>query len=253
MKLSTVLLLLTLQTSEPRLPVTIRCEIDTDLPITEIQVSLQEKRELNETPEAREKGGIVTLSDLPSGDLHLLFFRGPSLLGKVEVPSTEEGEYIRIAVRLVEGNAILLDDFRVRGVSEMTSANEAFGPPQAKSDSSTVAKREREPEAVELHPPKASSKPRSPPSPPGHCPSPGEPLTLRGRMRRLIDNDSFEMQSGPWTYVVYVGTATRIHRGRTNLELADITDNQTLTVQGSVAAGPDGECSIGARDIAIRP
>jgi hypothetical protein len=68
----------------------------------------------------------------------------------------------------------------------------------------------------------------------------------------MIDNDSFELESGPWTYVVYVGTATRIHRGRTALALADITDGQTLTVKGSVAAGPEGECSVGAMDIEIR-
>ena len=105
MKLTAILLLLVLQSSEPRLPVTIRCEIDTELPITEIAVSLQEKRELNETPKALDNGGTVTLSDLPSGDLHLLFFRGTSLLGEVEVPSTEEGEFIRVEVRLVEGNS----------------------------------------------------------------------------------------------------------------------------------------------------
>jgi hypothetical protein len=250
MKLTAILWLLILQSSEPRLPVTIRCEIDTDLPITEIKVSLQEKRELNETPKAQDNGGTATLFELPSGDLHLLFFRGTSLMGNIEVPSTEEGEFIRIVVRLVDGNAILIDDFRVRGVSEMTSAHDAPDPPEIKSESPSETKLESR--SIEAYP--QSSPPPSRPnsSPPSHCPGPGEPMTLRGKLLRVIDNDSFELESGPWTYVIYVGTATRIHRGRTILELAEITDRQTLVVKGSVAAGPEGECSVGAKDIEVR-
>jgi hypothetical protein len=242
MRLTTLVLLLIVQVSEPRLPVTIRCDIDTELPITEIEVSLQEKRELSETPKALEKGGgTVTISELPSGDLHLLFFRGPSLLGKVEVPSAEEGELIRIKVRLVEGNAILLDEFRVRGVSGTAGTSED-------TQSST---KETEAPSIRVYPP---SSPPPPPKTPStsHCPDAGEPMTLKGKMIRVIDNDSFEMQSGPWTYIVYVGSATRIHRGGTVLALADIAENQAMTVKGTVAAGPEGECSIGAKDVTLR-
>lgn len=250
MKLTAILLLLILQSSEPRLPVTIRCEIDTDLPITEIKVSLEEKREISEIPKAQDNGGTITLSELPSGDLHLLFFRGTSLLGNIEVPSTEEGEFIRIVVRLVDGNAILVDDFRVRGVSEMAYSSEASDPPDTEPESAPETKLESR--SIEAYPPSSPSPRRSKSSPPSHCPGPGEPMTLRGKLLRVIDNDSFELESGPWTYVIYVGAATRIHRGRTLLEIADITDNQALTVKGSVAAGPEGECSVGAKDIEVR-
>jgi hypothetical protein len=77
-------------------------------------------------------------------------------------------------------------------------------------------------------------------------------MTLKGKMIRVIDNDSFEMQSGPWTYIVYVGSATRIHKGGTVLALSDIAENQAMTVKGTVAAGPKGECSIGAKDVDLR-
>jgi hypothetical protein len=242
MKLTTFVLLLIFQASEPRPPITIRCDIDTELPITEIEVSLQEKRELSETPKALENGGgTVTLSELPSGDLHLLFFRGSSLLGKVEVPSAEKGELIRIKVRLVEGNAILLDEFRVRGVSGTAGS----------SEDTKSSKKESESRSIKVYP--LSSSPSQPKTPStSHCPDTGEPMTLRGKMVRVIDNDSFEMQSGPWTYIVYVGTATHIHRGGTVLALADIAENQALTVKGTVAAGPEGECSIGAKDVDLR-
>jgi hypothetical protein len=149
MKLIAAFLLIALQASEPRLPVTIRCEIDTQLPVSEIKVSIEEKREVSETPKAREEGGgTVTLSKLPPGDLLLLFFRDTSLLGKVRVPSAEEGEFIRVVVRLVEGNAILLDEFRVRGVSEMVSSGEETRSGKMKSES----------RSVEIYPPSPPTK-----------------------------------------------------------------------------------------------
>jgi hypothetical protein len=242
MKLATFVLLLIVQASEPRLPITIRCYIDTELPVNEIEVSLQEKRELSETPKALEEGGgTVTLPGLPSGNLHLLFFRGTSLLGTIEVLSAEEGEHIRIKVRLVEGNAILLDEFRVRGVSGTA------GP----SEDTKSRRKQPESPSIRIYPPSSSLSQTETPST-SHCPDVGEPMTLKGKMIRIIDNDSFEMRSGPWIYVVYVGTATRIHRGRTVLVLADIPENQAVTVKGTVAAGPEGECSIGAKDVDLR-
>ena len=85
-----------------------------------------------------------------------------------------------------------------------------------------------------------------------YCPAPGESVTLRGKVLRIIDNDSFEFQSGPWTYIVYVGTATRMGRGGKKPRVSDFRENQALEVRGTVAAGPDDECSVGANQIEVR-
>ena len=84
------------------------------------------------------------------------------------------------------------------------------------------------------------------------CPNAGEAMTLKGKILRVIDNDSFELQSGPWAYTVYIGSATRIHRGLATIRKDQLKRSQPVTVKGTVAAGPEGDCSIGAKEIELR-
>jgi hypothetical protein len=246
MSVTTFLLLLTFQAAEARLPVTVRCVLDTELPLPEITVSLEEKREVSASPKLQgQEAGTVTLADLPSGDLHLLFYRNQSLIGRVKLTATERGEFIRLRIRLVEGNAILLDELRIQGVSEMSP----------RTGQTTPGKTDPKAPALEIYPP-ASPSLREPSAKtvPEHCPAPGEPVTLKGKVVRVIDNDSFELQSGPWTYVIYIGSSTRMGRGSAGkiLRVGDLGKNQALLIRGTVAAGPDDECSIGASRIEAR-
>ena len=68
-------------------------------------------------------------------------------------------------------------------------------------------------------------------------------------MARIIDNDSFELQSGRLSYVVYIGSATRFQGSRERLQRSDLREGQSLTIKGNVAAGPEGDCSVGAKQI----
>jgi hypothetical protein len=213
------------QAAESR--VTVQCELDTEFALTEISVSVEEKREVKMTPEA---DGELILRDLPEGDLQLLFYHNESLLGRVEVSSTRRGDFIRLVVRLVEGNAILLGESRVRGVSEVASSEKSLTP----SSSSSIPARKA---------PADSSMP---------CPAVGDTVTVDGRLVRLIDNDSFEILSGRNSYVIYMGKATRLRRGSVSLRKSDLQPGQVLSVEGRVAAGPRGECSIGARQILVK-
>jgi len=234
------------------MPVTVQLELDTELPLGEVSVSVEEKRELREIPNPREAGGgIVTLRDLPEGNLHLLFYRQSALLGKIVLSSAEKGQFIRIKVRLVDGNAILLDEFRIRGVSDLEEGKEPPVSPRPSSMSPTTST-----SSVPAASP-APSRPSTPPTraPSGQqmpCPNAGEAMTLKGKILRIIDNDSFELQSGPWAYTVYIGSATRIHRGLANIRKDQIKESQPVTVKGTVAAGPEGDCSIGAKEIELR-
>jgi len=223
---------------EPESRVTVRCELDTEFALTEISVSVEEKREVSITPEA---DGELILQDLPEGDLQLLFYHNESLLGRVEVSSTKRGDFIRLVVRLVEGNAILLDESRVRGVSEVTSSQKSLKPAKPKSPLPTS-------------PPTSSSIPKrkAPPDSSTTCPAVGDTVTLEGRLVRLIDNDSFELLSGRSSYVIYTGKATRFRRGSLRIQRSDLQPGQLLSVEGRVAAGPVGECSIGARQIQMK-
>jgi hypothetical protein len=223
MSLVALILLGVLQYSDPDLPVTIRCELDTELPLAEISVSVEEKREATVAPGSKgQSGNMVTLTELPEGDLHLLFYHEASLCGKVGVTDARRGELIRLKVRLVTSNAILLDEIRIRGVS-------GFSTPKADTP-------------VTVSPPVSVISS-------GPCPPPGEPITLSGKVGRIIDNDSFELQSGLVSYVVYIGSATRFRGSRERLQKGDLRVNQSLTIKGTVAAGPEGECSIGAKQI----
>ena len=224
------------QAAESR--VTVQCELDTEFALTEISVSVEEKREVSMTPEA---DGELILHDLPEGDLHLLFYRRESLLGRVEVSSTRRGDFIRLVVRLVEGNAILLDESRVRGVSEVSYPGKSLPPSRPK----------QEPPPSE---PSSSTHPtrKAPAGSSMPCPAVGDTVAVEGRLVRLIDNDSFELLSGRNSYVIYMGKATRLRRGSVSLRKRDLQPGQVLSVEGRVAAGPRGECSIGARQILVK-
>ncbi len=246
MNLLALLFIGILQSSSPDSPVSIRCELDTELPLEEIYVSVEERREVKATPQHKGKnGGTVIFTDLPEGDLHLLFYREAFLTGRVEVASAKRGELIRLKVRLVEGNAILLDDYRIRGVNGISSpkvgAAVSTSPPDA---------------AFPPPPPRASPTAHSP-SPAvtssQTCPPTGEPVTLSGRVVRIIDNDSFEFLSGLRSYIVYLGSATRFQGSGARIQNRDLRQNQALTVKGTVAAGPEDDCSIGAKEIQPKP
>ncbi|HLE21495.1 MAG TPA: hypothetical protein VJB88_10295, partial [Vicinamibacteria bacterium] len=60
--LAVAMFALALQSSSFRSPVTVRCELDTDLPLDEIRVSLNEKPELKAVAQS---DGSLTLPSLP--------------------------------------------------------------------------------------------------------------------------------------------------------------------------------------------
>ncbi len=250
MQLATTLLLLTLQGSQFEPPVTVRCELDTELPLEEIRVSIAEKRETEGVP---EPNGGVMLPGLPAGDIHLSFFQRGILLGNIEIRSADQGDFVRLKIRLVTGNAILLDEFRVKGVSgergtsakpiSVASATTLRTPPQPTS----VEKSEplTEPILSRPLPPRSANK--------SQCPDPGDSITRTGKLSRIIDNDSFELQgSDRRSYVVYVGSATRLKRGSTLVAYSALREGVDIFVKGTVAAGPEDECSIGAREVILR-
>ena len=73
MQLATTLLLFALQGSQFEPPVTVRCQLDTELPLDEIRVSIAEMREREGVP---EPNGSVTFRGLPAGDIHVLKPKG---------------------------------------------------------------------------------------------------------------------------------------------------------------------------------
>ena len=252
MQLATTLLLLTLQGSQFEPPVTVRCELDTELPLEEIRVSIAEKRETEGFP---EPNGGVMLPGLPAGDIHLSFFQRGILLGNIEIRSADQGDFVRLKIRLVTANAILLDEFRVKGVSRergtsakpisVASANTIRTAPEPTS----VEKSEPLTEPILSRPP----PPRSAKKSSSQCPDPGDSITRTGKLSRIIDNDSFELLgSARRSYVVYVGSATRLKRGSTLVAYSALREGLGILVKGTVAAGPEDECSIGAREVILQ-
>ncbi len=237
-----LLLLHLLQTSGPLLSVTIRCDIHTEIPLSEIRVSVEEKREMSLTPRKQGENGRVTLQELPDGDLHLLFYRDDERLGGVEVKAAGKGDFIRLKIRLVEGNAILLDEYRVRGISGVQPAGPNPEPIQSEPATTTVQSRSLT--TTVPSPPQRSSR--------TSCPAAGESVTLRGKLTRIIDRDAFELHSGSLTYTVYIGAATEIHRGGQKLPRTELAEQQSLVVRGTVAAGPKDECSVGAKSVDVQ-
>ncbi len=203
---------------------------------------MEEKREMSLTPRKRGENGRVTIQELPGGDLHLLFYRDDERLGKIEVTAAQKGDFIRLKIRLVEGNAILLDEVRVRGVSGVQPAGPKPKPVLSEPATTTVPPRSST--STILSPPQRGSR--------TSCPAPGESVSLRGKLTRVIDRDSFELHSGSRTYTVYIGSATEIHRGGRNLPRNELADQQSLVVRGTVAAGPEDECSIGAKSVDVQ-
>ncbi len=246
MQLATTLLLLILQASQFEPPVTLRCELDTELPLDEIRVSIAEMREREGVP---EPNGGLTFRGLPAGDIHLSFFQKEILLGDIEIRSANYGDFVRLKIRLVTGNAILLDEFRVKGVrgDRGTSAK-----PISVASTSTL-RTTSEPTRVENRAPLTQPIPSRPPPPlrsakksSSECPDPGDSITRTGKLSRIIDNDSFELLgSRRQSYVVYVGSATRLKRGSTLVAYSALREGLALLVNGTVAAGPEDEGNIG--------
>ncbi len=220
--------LLLFQNTQSRLPVTIRCELDTELVLADIKVSVEEKREVSAIPQTDSS---VILRDLPDGNVNLVFFYRKIRVGEIEIKNTRQGEYIRVKARLVEDNVIFLEEFRIKGVDEYSTPETENGNPSSPSSS--------------RRPSSTSSKS------PSTCPEPDDPVALKGNIVRIIDNDSFEFESSTRSYIIYVGTATRLHRGGTSLHYGDLKKSLRLSIKGTVAAGPVGECSIGAKDITV--
>lgn len=241
MSFTAILLILTIQTSEIPISATVRCRIDTDLPLDQISVTVKEKREVEERPRARGGSeGQVAIGELPEGDVNLLFYFGDSQLGKIKLSSVARGEVIKIKVRLVEGNAILLDEYRIKGVTESARA-------VVSSPIENPKPAEEPPQTKRVGAPPLRSRSGTT----DYCPAPGEPLTLTGELIRIIDRDSFELRSGPRNYVIYPGSATQFHGSSTVTGSSDLRVGMTLVVEGTVAAGPKGECSLGARDVHV--
>ena len=250
MNLAPTLLLITLLVTQFEPPVTVRCQLDTELPLEEIRVSIAEMREREGMPEG---DGAITLSGLPSGDIHLTFFQGEVALGEIEIRSANDGEFIRLKVRLVTGNAILLDEFRVKGVS-----GDGSEPRKGTFSAATVSEPTRVVEQNTQRPPPQASRPSSPVTRPpkrssSKCPTPGDAITRTGKLSRIIDNDSFELTgSDRRDYVVYVGSATRMKRGSSLVANSALREGLGILVKGTVAAGPEDECSIGAREVIVQ-
>jgi hypothetical protein len=252
---------LLLQTIEPLLPVTVQCALDTELPLSEIRVRVEEKRELRETPGL---DGVLTLRDLPAGDLNVVFYWNEDTLGQVSLSRARLGDFIRIRVRLVEGNAILLEEFRVKGVSDSRASGTVSPVTAAPSDA--LAPDARSPTREISPAPAPAPQPTvdsalpvgAPPSQPirlqpasSGCPAPDEPINLDGVVVRIIDNDSFELETSERRrFIVYVGTATKLRPSGGRISARDLKPNERVRVRGVGAAGPEDECSVGAREIA---
>ena len=257
MQLATTLLLLTLPSSQFEPPVTVRCHLDTELPVAEIRVTIAEMREREGVP---EDDGAVTLPGLPAGDIHLSFFQRETLLGEIDIRSANEGEFIRLKVRLVTGNAILLDEFRVKGVSgDSRPATKSFSaatllndvPSSTVSQTASVQKSKPRPQPQSSRPPPRATRPAKASS--SKCPDPGATVTRTGKLSRIIDNDSFELLgSDRLSYVVYVGSATRLKRGSAPVAYSALGEGLGILVKGTIAAGPESECSIGAREVIVQ-
>jgi hypothetical protein len=71
-------------------------------------------------------------------------------------------------------------------------------------------------------------------------------------LTRILDRDSFELHTGSGKYIIYIGTATEIHREGRTLLRHELAEQQSLVVRGTVAAGPKDECSIGAKSVEVR-
>lgn len=225
-----ILLLISLQSSVPpqadtsgELPRPVmECRLDTELPLDELWVTVDEKRELRAVPGADSE---VTLENLPEGDLRLSFYRGEDLLGKVEIENVERGQVIRVTVRLVPANAILLQELRVSGVEGRIVESEPSPTPQ-----------------TEL------GRPISSPS----CPPLDSRVIVAGLVERVLDNDSFELSTDERNYVVYAGRATVLRRSpRGRITFHELESGMRVSVKGHIAAGPEDECSVGATEIVV--
>jgi len=235
MKLTAVFLLLLTQAGEPLLPVTVSCVLDTELPLSEIRASVQEKREVSVTPSAN---GKLTLRDLPEGDLHLLFYRGEAPLGQITLSGARLGQFIQIKVRLVEGNAILLEEMRVKGVSNEGASGRVTPLPVVIPSPPTPSS------------PRAEAPERKPKT---SCPGPEQRVEEEGAVVRIIDNDSFELETeGKRRLTVYAGSATRLRPSGAAFSVRALKPGQRLRVVGAGAAGPEGECSVGVREVWLR-
>jgi hypothetical protein len=208
----------------------VHCRLDTELPLDELRVSVTEKRELDEPVEPE---GEVTLSGLPEGELHLVFFHNETRLGEIEIGSAESGELIRLKIRLVAGNAILLEESRISGLSETTSRPPST-PASPVDNSRTIDPKTRLARG------------------PSYCPPAGEVISRSGNVTRIIDREAFEIEGEDRRlYVVYVGSATRLTQGSVSLDYADLLKGMRVNIRGTVAAGPEDQCSIGARQITV--
>lgn len=245
MKLTTwalFLLFLPGQAGEPLLPVTVGCTLDTELPLAEIRASVQEKRELSVTPSAE---GKLTLRDLPEGDLHLLFYSDETLLGQVSLTGAKLGQFIQIKVRLVEGNAILLEELRVKGVSDEGASGRVAPLPVPPASPPPPTPRRADAPA-----PSAGAAERKPLP---RCPGPEQPVEEEGVVVRIIDNDSFEFETTAKHHlIVYAGSATRLRPAGGPFSVRALKPGLRLRVVGTGAAGPEGECSVGVREIWLR-
>ena len=240
--------------------------MDTELPVAEIRVTIAEMREREGVP---EDDGAVTLPGLPAGDIHLSFFQREIFLGQIEIRSANEGEFIRLKVRLVTGNAILLDEFRVKGVSgDSRLATKSFSaatplkdvkdvndvnnvPSSTVSQTASAQKSKPQPQPQSSRTPPQSTGPAKTSS--SKCPAPGDTVTRTGKLSRIIDNDSFELLgSDRRSYVVYVGSATRLKRGSALVAYSALGEGLAILVKGTIAAGPENDCSIGAQEVLVQ-
>jgi hypothetical protein len=248
MNLAAALFLSLAQAGDPLLPVTVSCLVDTELPLAEIRATVREKRELSVSP---SPSGKLTLRDLPEGELHLLFYRNETPLGEVTLGGARLGQFIQIKVRLVEGNAILLEELRVKGVSgEEATGSVTPLPVPAPASPAPVS-----PTPLPLP---STPAPLNAPSgleakPSSRCPSPEQPVDEEGVVLRVIDNDSFELETRAHRRLTaYAGSAARLRPSGAPVNVRSLKPGQRLRLVGAGAAGPEGECSVGVREIWLR-
>ena len=220
----------------------IRCQLDTELPLEELRISVAEKRELDEPIESN---GSVTLSGLPEGDLHLWFLQDEERLGEIKINAAKSGELIRLEIRLVTGNAILLEEFRITGLTETSSP--APSPPTSPVDHTQTIDQTSDGET-------ASS----------HCPAPGETFSRTGALTRVIDRDAFELQGDDRRlYTIYIGSSDPAPRRLRSTRLCGISRKacvsrfgaQSLPAQRAKAASVRDRswCSGGDPVESLRP
>ena len=226
------------------------------LPLDEIRVSITEMRERKSVPGS--DGGVtlpacrLATSTCRSSKGYLNRSDRAPLRERGRVHSLERFDWLPVTrscwTSSSEGREWCFST-PTKSVSAATPLNDL--PSGADSEPTTVEKRTTRPAPQRPRPPTEFARPPKRTS--STCPAPGDTITRTGKLSRIIDNDSFELVwSDRRNYVVYVGSATRVKRGSRLVTSSALREGLGILVKGTVAAGPEDECSIGAREVIVQ-